>query len=106
MRSIRAPHRIRFCGERVRATACFGQSISGNFFGLAERRQVFALVLFFAKVNNRQRADPAVAAIRDRERRHAPELLGNNHCGDFVQILTAVLLGHFNAQQAEFSRTA
>src|SRR5207245_2370890 len=68
MRSILASHSICLCGKRVRTTASFRQSVSRNFLSRAEQRQIFAFVFFLAKVNDRQRADTAMPAIRDRER--------------------------------------
>ena len=106
MRSILASHSICLCGKRVRTTASFRQSVSRNFLGRAEQRQIFAFVFFLAKVNDRQRADTAMPAIRDRERSHACEPLGDNHRGDLVEILPAVLLGYFDTKQAEFSAAA
>ena len=80
-----------------------GEAIAGKQFAGGDLRQIFLFLLFGAEIDDGNRADAGVAAVRDGERAVAGEFFRENRGGNFVEARAAICFGNPAAQQADFS---
>jgi len=88
---------------RVRSCLRFGKAVRANPLTGGQLRQIFPFLLFRSEINNRQRANPRVRAVRHREAAVNRKFLRQNRRGNFVQARPAILLGNAAAHQTDFA---
>ncbi len=102
--SVGRQHGARARGERIRTGLRLGQAIAGKFFAGGDARQISLLLFFRAEINDRDRADAGVAAVRNGEGSIAGEFFGQERRGNFVQRRAAVFFRNRSAEQAQLRR--
>ncbi len=83
-------HRARARGQRVRTGLRLGKAVAGEQFAGGDLRQVFFLLLFGAEIDDGDRADAGVGAVRNRERRVPRQFFRQHRRGNLVESRAAV----------------
>jgi len=91
---------------RVGAGLWLGKAVAGDQFAGGDLGQVFLLLFFRAEIDDGDRPDASVAAVRHRKRSVAGEFFGQHGARNLVQARAAVGFGDAAAQQAQLAGLA
>src|SRR5208282_521687 len=90
--------------ERIRARGRFRQSVCPNHLPGSQFRQIFFLLIFGAKINQRQQADTAMRAPGRRESGVFRDVVGDDGRRYFIHFQAAVRFRNLNSAEAKLAR--